>query len=212
MQSMDHIVYVVDDDPRMCEALLELLTSLNFRTISFRSASEYLRFDKPDLPACLILDLRLPDANGLDLQNQLSTLQHPPIIFISGFGDIPSSVKAIKKGAIDFLPKPLHRERLLEAVNEALARDVRVRAERGELNQLKHRFSKLTPRESEVLRWVVAGYLNKQAASELGISEVTFQIHRGNIMRKTGAHSLAELVRMASKLEIPLPNKPSHLI
>ncbi len=212
MVNMDHIVFVVDDDPHMCEALSDLLTSLNFHTISFRSASDYLKFEKPDLPGCLILDLRLPDVSGLDLQNQLSTLQHPPIIFISGFGDIASSVMAIKKGAIDFLPKPLDHEQLLAAVNEALARDVKNRAERSELNQVRHRFSRLTPREFEVLQWVTAGYQNKQAASALGISEVTFQIHRGNIMRKTGARSLAELVRMASKLEIPFPGESSSLI
>jgi FixJ family two-component response regulator len=205
MIAKDHTVFVVDDDPRICEALSELLSSMDHHVVVFRSASEYLRSPKPDLPTCLILDVQLPDTNGLDLQMQLSGEDHPPIVFITGYGDIPSTVRAMKAGAIDFLPKPFAREHLLRAVTEALDRDAKARVQRAEVAQLRQRFALLTRRESEVLPWLVAGFLNKQAAAELGISEVTFQIHRGQVMRKMAAGSLAELVRMAAKLEIPLP-------
>jgi FixJ family two-component response regulator len=205
MIAKDHTIFVVDDDPRICEAISELLSSMDHHVVVFRSASEYLRSPKPDLPTCLILDVQLPDANGLDLQRQLSGEDHPPIVFITGYGDIPSSVRAMKAGAIDFLPKPFAREHLLRAVTEALDRDAKARLQRAEVAQLKQRCALLTRRESEVLPWLVAGFLNKQAAAELGISEVTFQIHRGQVMRKMAARSLAELVRMAGKLKIPLP-------
>jgi FixJ family two-component response regulator len=205
MIEKNHTVFVVDDDPRICEALSELLSSMDHHVVVFRSASDYLRSPKPDLPTCLILDVQLPDTNGLDLQRQLSGEDHPPIVFITGYGDIPSSVRAMKAGAIDFLPKPFAREHLLRAVTEALDRDSKARLQRAELAQLKRRFALLTRRESEVLPWLVAGFLNKQAAAELGISEVTFQIHRGQVMRKMAAGSFAELVRMAGKLEILLP-------
>jgi FixJ family two-component response regulator len=203
MNTKDHILFVVDDDPRVGQALSELLCSLNFQVVVFSSAAEYLRFPKPDLPTCLILDLQLPDMNGLDLQGQLSERDHAPIVFITGRGDIPSSVRAMKAGAIDFLPKPFGRKQLLHAIEEGLARDIRARRHRAELDQLKQRFSLLTRREREVLPLVVAGRLNKQGAAELGISQITFQIHRGQIMRKMAARSLAELVRMAGKLETP---------
>jgi FixJ family two-component response regulator len=205
MIAKDHTIFVVDDDPRICEAISELLSSMDHHVVVFRSASEYLRSPKPDLPTCLILDVQLPDTNGLDLQRQLSGEDHPPIVFITGYGDIPSSVRAMKAGAIDFLPKPFAREHLLRAVTEALDRDAKARLQRAEVAQLKQRCALLTRRESEVLPWLVAGFLNKQAAAELGISEVTFQIHRGQVMRKMAARSLAELVRMAGKLKIPLP-------
>jgi len=206
MDSKDQIVFVVDDDPRIGEALSDLLTSLNFRVVVFASATEYIRFPKPDLPTCLILDVRLPDINGLDLQGQLAARDHPPIVFISGHGDIPSSVRAIKQGAIDFLPKPFARQHLLQAIKEAFAQDARSRLQRAELAELQLRFSLLTRRERDVLPLVVSGLLNKQAAAELGISEITLQIHRGQIMRKMAARSLAELVRMAGKLEVPVPS------
>lgn len=209
MNAKDHIVYVVDDDPRVGEALSELLSSLNFRVVIFRSAAEYIEFPKPDLPTCLILDVRLPDINGLDLQGQLAEQGHPPVVFITGHGDIPSTVRAMKAGAIDFLPKPFERIQLLRAIEEALARDIRSRQNRAELRQLKERYSRLTSRERDVLPLVVAGFLNKQAASLLGISETTLQIHRGQIMRKMAAQSLAELVRMAGKLEVALPSSAS---
>ncbi len=205
MATHDQMVFAVDDDLRMCEALSELLSSMDFHVVVCRSASEYLQIPKPDLPTCLILDVRLPDIDGFELQAQLMDQGHPAIVFITGYGDIPSSVRAIKAGAVDFLPKPFHREQLVRAVREALTRDTAYRAAQAELAQLKCRFSLLTRREREVLPWLVAGYLNKQAAAELGISEVTFQIHRGQVMRRMEAGSLAGLVRMASKLEISLP-------
>ena len=204
MMTRDHIVFAVDDDFRMCEALSELLSSMNFHVVACRSASEYLKLSKPDLPTCLILDVKLPDIDGFELQAQLSDQGHPSIVFITGYGDIPSSVKAIKAGAVDFLEKPVSRDQLVAAVREALQRDAKSRAVRAELALLRQRLALLTRRESEVLPWIVAGYMNKQTAAELGISEVTLQIHRGQIMRKMEAGSLAELVKMASKLEISL--------
>jgi len=206
MNAKDHIVFVVDDDPRVGEALSELLVSMNFFVVVFKSAAEYIQFPKPDLPTCLILDIRLPDVNGLDFQGRLADRDRPQIVFITGHGDVPSAVRAMKAGAVDFLPKPFGREQLLCAIKEALARDTQSRLDRIQVNQLKERFSRLTPRERDVLPLVVAGFLNKQAASHLGISETTFQIHRGQIMRKMEAKSLAELVRMAGKLEIAIPS------
>jgi FixJ family two-component response regulator len=209
LNSKDHMVFVVDDDPRVGEALSDLLSSLDLRVAVFSSAREYIAFPKPNVPACLVLDVRLPDVNGLDLQGQLADQCHPPIVFITGHGDIPSTVRAMKAGAVDFLPKPFGREQLLRAVEEALVRDTRSRLHRAQVDQLKERFSRLTPRERDVLPLVVAGLLNKQAASQLGISETTFQIHRGQIMRKMVAGSLAELVRMAAKLEVAIPSSES---
>jgi FixJ family two-component response regulator len=206
MNAKDHIVFVVDDDPRVGEALSELLVSMKFFVVVFESATEYIQFPKPDLPTCLILDIRLPDVNGLDFQGRLADQDRPQIVFITGHGDVPSAVRAMKAGAVDFLPKPFGREQLLRAIKEALARDTQSRLDRIQVNQLKERFSRLTPRERDVLPLVVAGFLNKQAASQLGISETTFQIHRGQIMRKMEAKSLAELVRMAGKLEIAIPS------
>lgn len=206
MNAKDHIVFVVDDDPRVGEALSELLLSMNFRVVVFTSAAEYIQFPKPDVPTCLILDIRLPDVNGLDFQGRLANRDRPQIVFITGHGDVPSAVRAMKAGAVDFLPKPFGREQLLRAIKEALVRDTQSRLDRVQVNQLKERFSRLTARERDVLPLVVAGLLNKQAASQLGISETTFQIHRGQIMRKMEAKSLAELVRMAGKLEIAIPS------
>lgn len=208
MSDSDQIVFVLDDDFRVREALSELLASVGLRAVTFGTAAEYIEFQKPDLPACLILDVDLPDVNGLDLQKQLDGLGHPPIVFVTGKGDIPSSVRAIKAGAVDFLTKPFGREALLEAVRGAIARDREERRERADLSGLGRRYESLTPREREVLPLVVSGLLNKQAAAELGISEITLQIHRGKVMQKMGADSLAELVRMATKLKIPLPPRP----
>ena len=172
--------------------------------VAFGSAAQYMAYSKPDLPACLILDVELPDINGLDLQARIARGNHPQIVFITGHGDIPSSVRAMKTGAVDFLTKPLKKEDLMRAIHAALAQDREARRERAELADLQQRLSRLTPREHQVLPLVVSGLLNKQAAAELGISEVTLQIHRGSIMKKMGAGSLAELVRMAGTLGIPL--------
>jgi FixJ family two-component response regulator len=200
----DHVVFIVDDDRRIREALSELLSSFDMRAVVFGSAAEYMAYPKPDVPACLVLDVELPDINGLDLQSQIAQGNHPQIVFITGHGDIPSSVRAIKTGAVDFLTKPVREADLMRAINAALAQDRDARRKREERADLQRRLSRLTPREREVLPLIVSGLLNKQAAAELGISEVTLQIHRGNIMKKMGAGSLAELVRMAGTLEIPL--------
>jgi FixJ family two-component response regulator len=200
----DHIVFVVDDDAGICKALSELLSSFDLDVVTFGSASEYIAYPKPDVPGCLILDLELPDINGLDLQSQVAHGDHPPIVFITGHGDIPSSVRAIKSGAVDFLTKPFSEEDLMRAVHAAVAQDREARRTRAGLAELHRRLSSLTPRERDVLPLVASGLLNKQAAAELGISEITLQIHRGNVMKKMNAGSLAELVRMAASLEIPV--------
>jgi len=200
----DQIVFVVDDDRRICEALTELLSSVDLHAVAFQSAAEYMAYPRPDVPACLVLDVELPDINGLDLQSRITQGDHPHIVFISGHGDIPSSVRAIKAGAVDFLTKPLRQSDLMRAIDMALTQNREARRKRAELVDLQRRLASLTPRERDVLPLVTSGLLNKQAAAELGISEVTLQIHRGNVMRKMGAGSLAELVRMVGTLEIPL--------
>jgi FixJ family two-component response regulator len=200
----DHVVYIVDDDRRIREALSELLSSFDMHAVAFGSAAEYMAYPKPDVPACLVLDVELPDINGLDLQSLIAGGNHPQIVFITGHGDIPSSVRAMKAGAIDFLTKPFKEADLMRAIDAALAQNRDSRRKRAELADLRGRLSRLTPREREALPLVVSGLLNKQAAAELGISEVTYQIHRGKIMKKMGAASLAELVRMAGALEIPV--------
>jgi FixJ family two-component response regulator len=189
-------VFIVDDDSRVRDALSSLLEAAGLRVFSFGSASEFLNFDKPDAPACLVLDLELPDINGLELQQAL------PIVFISGHGDVPSSVRAMKAGALEFLPKPFGDRELLGAVEKAITIDRTARQKRTELAELQRHYDRLTPREREVLSFVVAGFLNKQTAGSLGTSEITIGVHRGQIMRKMAAQSLAELVRMADKLGI----------
>jgi FixJ family two-component response regulator len=200
----DCIVFIVDDDARLREALGELLSSHGVRALAFGSAGAYLEADKPDIPACLILDVDLPDINGLDLQGRIADHDHPPIVFITGHGDIPSSVRAIKHGAVDFLTKPFSDADLMGAIRTAIAEDRGNRADRAALAALRQRYRDLTPRERDVLPLVVSGLLNKQAAAELGISEVTLQIHRRNVMQKMAAASLADLVRIAQRLEIPV--------
>jgi FixJ family two-component response regulator len=204
MSGSDKIIYVVDDDVRIRVALTELLESHGLLVRAFGSAGAYVRAEKADLPSCLILDVELPDISGLDLQKQISAGEHPPIIFITGHGDIPSSVRAIKDGAVDFLTKPFSDTDLMRAVEAGFAQDGQARAERDEVAALRERYAALTTRERDVLPLVVSGLLNKQAAAELGISEVTLQVHRRNVMQKMSAGSLADLVRMAGKLRIPV--------
>lgn len=197
-------IFVVDDDHRMREALSELLASRDLACVVFSSVAEYVAFSRPDLPGCLILDVQLPDISGLEFQKQIDDEGHPPIIFISGHGDIPSAVHAIQRGAVDFLTKPFSETDLMRAVHAAIERDRDARLESANLDTLQRRLSSLTVREREVLPLVASGLLNKQAAAELGISEVTLQIHRSKIMQKMEAASLADLVRIVEKLKIPI--------
>jgi FixJ family two-component response regulator len=173
MTEHDHIVFIVDDDTRIREALSDLLASHGMHALGFGSARDYVGAQKPDVPACLILDIELPDINGLELQKQIAVGDHPPIVFITGHGDIPSSVRAIKRGAVDFLTKPFKDSDLMAAVHAAIDQDRVQRLERADLGVLKQRYLELTKRERDVLPLVVSGLLNKQAAAELGISEVT---------------------------------------
>jgi len=203
----DHIVFIVDDDLRICESLVALLESFDMNARAFGSAAEYMASPLPDVPACLILDVELPDMNGLDLQSGLVQGRQEPgigphIVFVTGHGDIPSSVRAIKAGAVDFLTKPFKQEDLMRAVESALAQNRDARAKGAKLNDYRERLASLTRREREVLPLVVSGLLNKQAAVELEISENTLQLHRGSIMKKMRAESLADLVRIAGALGI----------
>lgn len=203
------IVFLVDDDLRVREALCSLISSVGLGVAAFGSAAEFLAFEKPDAPSCLVLDLQLPDVSGLELQRELAGGDAPPIIFITGHGDVPSSVRAMKAGAIEFLSKPFGEQELLQAIDAALALDRTAREKRSELAELRKTYSLLTPREREVLPFVVAGFANKETAGELGTSEITIGVHRGQIMRKMSARSLAELVRMADKLGIAQTARPS---
>jgi FixJ family two-component response regulator len=206
----NEVIYLVDDDSRVREGLEGLLASHGMTVVSFGSAAEYLEYTRVDSAACLVLDLKMPQMGGLDLQRQLSGEIGPPIIFMSGEGDIPSTVRAMKGGAIEFLTKPLDEDALLMAIRHAFAQDRKLRQRHADLAKLRERLASLTPREREVLPLVVGGLLNKQAAAVLGISNVTLQVHRGQIMRKMAAKSLAELVRMASKLGIRQSVSPSE--
>ena len=190
MNSDNPIVFVVDDDYRVREALSSLISSAGLRVAVFSSAAEFLESEKPDAPACLVLDLQLPGTSGLELQQQLLTGDAPPIIFITGHGDIPSSVRAMKAGAIEFLSKPFGEPELLQAIAGAIALDRTARQKRSQLAELQMHYDLLTPREREVLPFVVAGFANKVTAADLGTSEITIGVHRGQIMRKMGARSL----------------------
>jgi len=198
----DPIIFIVDDDYRMREALSSFVESMGFRTASFGSGCDFLEADRPDSPACLILDLELPDISGLELQQELADKNAPPVIFVTGHGDVPSSVRAMKAGAVEFLSKPFDEQELQSAIETAIGIDRSARQKRSELQHLNSSYKLLTPREQEVLPFVVSGLLNKETAADLGTSEVTIRVHRGQIMRKMGARSLAELVRMADKLGI----------
>jgi FixJ family two-component response regulator len=201
MTRADGTVYLVDDDSHVRLALSELIGTYGFTVVNFGTAGEFLKYPRSSAPACVVLDLRLPDMGGLELQRQLAQTG-PPIIFISGYGDIPDSVRAIKAGAIEFLKKPVDTEALIEAIDAAISRDCRLCAEHAELAELQTRFAKLTPREREVLQLVIGGMRNKQAAWELGIAQVTLQVHRGQIMRKMAVRSLPELVRIGQRLGV----------
>jgi FixJ family two-component response regulator len=205
MKEPDPIVFVIDDDRMIREGLQGLIRSVGLRVETFASAKDFLAAKRPDSPACLILDVRMPGLSGLDLQLKLSeTNIQIPIIFITGHGDIPMSVRAMKDGAHEFLTKPVRGQDLLDAVQKALASDRSLREERAELSAIRARFDSLTPREREVLNLVVAGLLNKQIADELGASELTIKTHRAHVMAKTQADSLAHLVRMAERLKATL--------
>src|SRR4029077_13734915 len=209
MKAGDPIVFVVDDDSSMREALIDLITSVGLLVEAFKSASEFLERRRPDAPACLVLDVRLPGLSGLDLQRELVRTEAPiPIIFITGHGDIPMSVRAIKEGAVEFLAKPFRDQDLLDAIQHALEIDRAARQERSMVAEVRRRYESLTKRERDVMKRVVVGLPNKQIAGELGSSEVTVKMHRGQVMRKMKAQSLLHLVRMAEKIGITSEGAP----
>jgi FixJ family two-component response regulator len=206
MTAPDEVVYVVDDDASLRESIEDLIRSVGLRVETFASAPEFLRAKRPDTPGCLVLDVRLKGLSGLDLQKWLIEADIAiPIIFITGHGDIPMTVQAMKAGAVEFLTKPFRDQDLLDAIQQALQRDRKTSEQRANVEELQRRFRSLTPREREVMTLVVAGLLNKQIAGDLGTSEASVKVHRQHVMEKIGAGSLAELVRMADKLGIHTP-------
>ena len=200
------VVFVVDDDQSLCAALKKLFNMVGLRAETFSAAADFLKIALPDVPACLVLDIRLPGLSGLDVQSQLGKTDIKiPIIFMTGYGDIPMTVQAMKAGAVEFLPKPFREQDMLNAVHLALERDrIRLQAERANA-QLRTKFESLTARELEVMTLVTAGLMNKQIAARLGVAEVTVKLHRGSLMRKMDARSVAELARMAQILGIARP-------
>ena len=206
MSDTDGLVCVIDDDASLRESLKNLIRSVGLRVEPFSSAQEFLRSKRPDVPGCLVLDVRLPGLSGLDLQKRMADSDiEMPIIFITGHGDIPMTVRAMKAGAVEFLTKPFRDQDLLDAIQQALERDRTGRKQRKEIEDLRRRFDLLTQREREVMALVVTGLLNKQIAGELGTSETTIKIHRHQVMEKMAAKSLAELVRMSDRLRLPTP-------
>ena len=202
MADLDSLIFIVDDDASVREGVSNLLESVGFRAQVFPSTEEFQSAARPEVPSCLLLDVRLPGVSGLEFQEMLARAGISiPIIFITAHGDVPMTSRAMKGGAIDFLMKPFQKEELLEAIHRGLERDRRRREEQAELSLLQARFDELTAREGEVLELVGAGLTNKEAAAKLGISEVTIKMHRGQVMRKMKAASLAELVRMLDRLK-----------
>jgi FixJ family two-component response regulator len=201
MRDSDPIVFVVDDDAAVRDAVQRLIVSVGLRVQTFGSTREFLSSKRPEAPACLVLDVRLPDLSGLELQRDLAAANfHIPIIFITGHADVPMSVRAMKAGAVEFLTKPFRGQELIDAIQEAIAKDRVAWSERARMAELRSRYDSLTPREKEVLTLVASGLLNKQIGAELGTSELTIKTHRGRVMEKMGAESLADLVRMSEKL------------
>ena len=206
MHEPDPVVFVVDDDASLRHALTNLFRSVGLRVETFGSAREFLAGPRPDAPGCLVLDVRLPGLSGLDLQHELAAAQIDlPIIFMTGYGDIPMTVRAMKAGAVEFLTKPFRDQDLLDAIQQALARDRVARAQRLEMAELRARFDALTPRERDVFGLVVTGLQNKQVAAALGTSAITIKRHRAQVMHKMQVTSLAELVRIADQLGLPSP-------
>jgi FixJ family two-component response regulator len=202
------MVHVVDDDPSMRGALEGLFDSVGLETQTYAAAREFLATSISDRPGCIVIDIRLPDMNGLDVQVQLTEMGvRLPVVMMTGHGDIPMSVRAMKRGAVDFLPKPFHDQDMLDAVMAAIERDRQRRTVEGDVSQMQQRFGTLSPRELQVMLLVTAGKLNKQAAGNLGISEITAKIHRGAAMREMGARILVDLVRMADVLKPKGRNK-----
>ncbi|AEI82641.1 two-component response regulator (plasmid) [Cupriavidus necator N-1] len=202
MNPIEPLVFLVDDDFSVREGLTSLVRSVGLRVEAFASAQEFLDFARPDAPTCLVLDVRMPGLSGLDLQRMLlDAKDRIPVIFITGHGDIPMTVRAMKAGALEFLPKPFREEDLLSAIREALAHNFITRQQQAERGELEHRYATLTAREREVMPLIVRGMLNKQVAADFGIAEVTIKVHRHNIMQKMKARSLPELVRMVEKLQ-----------